>query len=114
MVCRSMSMRHIILTLSCVDIFCAHHMHFLFLTHFLLIIGAMKDNIDVLQKGVLVLLPEPDDRGRAIIYFNPSLKRGDDDTADKVFNIVFLFYILLQLSIKRPCVFPSVPKSQDY
>ena len=46
----------------------------------------MKDNIDILQRGVLVLLPEPDDGGRAIIYFNPSLKRGDDD--DKVFVVV--------------------------
>ena len=49
----------------------------------------MKDNIDVLQRGVLVLLPEPDDGGRAIIYFNPSLKRGDDD--DKV-CICWLFF----------------------
>ena len=49
---------------------------------FIDIIGAMKDNIDVLQRGVLVLLPEPDDGGRAIIYFNPSLKGKDDD--DKV------------------------------
>ena len=46
----------------------------------------MKDKLDVLHRGVLVLLPEPDDIGRAIIYFNPSLKRGDDD--DKVFMLV--------------------------
>ena len=44
----------------------------------------MRDNIDILQKGVLILLSEPDDRGRAIIYFNPSLKGKDDD--DKVFK----------------------------
>ena len=49
----------------------------------------MKDKVDDLKKGVLVLLPEPDERGRAIIYFNPSLKRGDDD--DKVFVVVFFF-----------------------
>jgi len=47
----------------------------------------MKDKVDVLKKGVLVLLPEPDERGRAIIYTNPSLL-GDGDTAEKVF---FLF-----------------------
>ena len=65
-------------------------MHF-FLTLLLSLynIGAMKDNIDVLHRGVLVLLPEPDDIGRAIIYFNPSLKRGDDD--DKVFVVVVFF-----------------------
>ena len=52
----------------------------------------MKDNIDLVRRGILVLLPELDDRGRAIIYFDP-LKR-DDDTADndKVFNIVGLFF----------------------
>lgn len=44
----------------------------------------MKDKVDVLKKGVLVLLPEPDDKGRAIIYTNLSLL-GDGDTADKVF-----------------------------
>jgi len=71
-------------------------MHFfltlLFCLIYLLIIGAMKDNIDDLQRGVLVLLPEPDDGGRAIIYFNPSLKRGDDD--DKVFVSYFLISIV--------------------
>ena len=55
----------------------------------------MKDKLDVLHRGVLVLLPEPDDIGRAIIYFNPSLKRGDDD--DKVFNMCWLF-LKFQLS----------------
>ena len=46
----------------------------------------MKDKVDDLKKGVLVLLPEPDERGRAIIYTNLSLL-GDGDTADKVFFI---------------------------
>ena len=50
----------------------------------------MKDKLDVLHRGVLVLLPEPDDIGRAIIYFNPSLKRGDED--DKVFNMLVLLF----------------------
>ena len=50
----------------------------------------MKDKLDVLHRGVLVLLPEPDDRGRAIIYFNPSLKRGDED--DKVFNMLVVVF----------------------
>ena len=70
---------------------------FFFLTHFfcpIYYLGAMKDNIDLVRRGILVLLPEPDDRGRAIIYFDP-LKR-DDDTADndKVFNIVGLFFLI--------------------
>lgn len=30
--------------------------------------GAMKDNIDLVKRGILVLLPELDDRGRSIIY----------------------------------------------
>ena len=68
---------------------------FLTLLLSLYIIGAMKDKLDVLHRGVLVLLPEPDDIGRAIIYFNPSLKRGDDD--DKVFNMCWLF-LKFQLS----------------
>ena len=65
------------------------------LSGILILLGAMKNNIDILQRGVLVLLPESDDRGRAIIYFNPSLKRGDDD--DKVFNMCWLF-LKFQLS----------------
>ena len=66
----------------------------------------MKDNIDVLHRGVLVLLPEPDDRGRAIIYFNPSLKRGIDED-DKVFNmlvVVFSISIIVQLSQTTLCI----------
>ena len=54
--------------------FCAYHMHFFLTLLFLslidillIFIGAMKDKVDVLKKGILVLLPEPDDRGRAII-----------------------------------------------
>jgi len=42
----------------------------------------MKDNIDIVKRGILVLLPELDDRGRSIIYANLSL-RGDGDP-DKV------------------------------
>ena len=42
----------------------------------------MKDNIDLVKRGILVLLPELDDRGRSIIYANLSL-RGDGDP-DKV------------------------------
>ena len=72
---------HFFLTL----LFCSIYLLILYI--FIDIIGAMKDNINVLQRGVLVLLPEPDDGGRSIIYFNPSLKRGDDD--DKVFVSCF-------------------------
>ena len=48
----------------------------------ILLLGAMKDNIDLVKRGILVLLPELDDRGRSIIYANLSL-RGDGDP-DKV------------------------------
>ena len=71
----------------------------------------MKDNIDVLQKEVLVLLPEPDDRGRAIIYFNPSLKRGDDDTANKVFNFALFCWLLICNFLKDLMYSPPFFKS---
>ena len=48
----------------------------------------MKDNIDLVKRGILVLLPELDDRGRSIIYANLSL-RGDGDP-DKVRILDFL------------------------
>lgn len=60
-------------------------MHFFSDTHFfcpIYYLGAMKDNIDLVKRGILVLLPELDDRGRSIIYANLSL-RGDGDP-DKV------------------------------
>ena len=80
--------------------FCAYHMHFFLTLLFLslidillIFIGAMKDKVDVLKKGILVLLPEPDDRGRAIIYTNLSLL-GEGDTAEKVFFFCIDYWFL--------------------
>ena len=60
----------------------------------ILLLGAMKDNIDLVKRGIFVLLPEPDDRGRSIIYANLSL-RGDGDP-DKVclyFRLMLLWLL---------------------
>ena len=66
----------------------------------------MKDKVDVLKKGILVLLPEPDDRGRAIIYTNLSLM-GEGDTAEKVCHSFAL--CLLVLLFERPHICYSLP-----
>ena len=35
--------------------------------------GAMSDRIEDIRKGFLILLPVLDERGRAIIYYDPAL-----------------------------------------
>ena len=37
------------------------------------VIGAMSDRIDDIRKGFMILLPELDEKGQAIIYVNPAL-----------------------------------------
>ena len=66
----------------------------------------MKDKVDVLKKGILVLLPEPDDRGRAIIYTNLSLM-GEGDTAEKV--CLFFCTVYCWLLFERPHICYSLP-----
>ena len=36
-------------------------------------IGAMSDRIEDIRKGFMILVPVLDEKGRAIIYFNPAL-----------------------------------------
>ena len=38
--------------------------------------GAMKDSIDALRMGVLIMLPELDDHGRAIIFYDSAALVG--------------------------------------
>jgi len=42
-------------------------------------IGAMSDHIESIKKGFLVLLPVLDEKGRAIIYGEPTLAEGEVD-----------------------------------
>ena len=67
----------------------------------------MKDKVDVLKKGVLVLLPEPDERGRAIIYTNLSLL-GGGDTAEKVF--FYLQCIVVTVNSLNDLIFVMLPR----
>lgn len=53
------------------------------------IVGAMRNNLDVLKKGILVLLPEPDEGGRAIIYANLSLKGDGDPEKVRYFGLYY-------------------------
>ena len=41
-------------------------------------IGAMSDHIESIKKGFLVLLPVLDEKGRAIIYGEPTMAEGVD------------------------------------
>ena len=41
--------------------------------------GAMSDHIESIKKGFLVLLPVLDEKGRAIIYGEPTLAEGEVD-----------------------------------
>ena len=98
--------------------FCAYHMHFFLTLLFLslidillIFIGAMKDKVDILKKGILVLLPEPDDRGRAIIYTNLSLL-GEGDTAEKVFFLLHCVLVTVNFLKTSYLSCPSVSVSK--
>jgi len=56
-------------------------------------IGAMSDHIESIKKGFLVLLPVLDEKGRAIIYGEPTLAEGE---VDKV-CMCFCMWVLLHI-----------------
>ena len=47
-------------------------------------IGAMSDRIEDIRKGFMILVPVLDEKGRAIIYFNPALM---EDKVEEVSTI---------------------------
>ena len=44
----------------------------------------MSDRIEDIRKGFLILLPALDDRGRAIIYYDPALTEDQQVVEDEV------------------------------
>ena len=46
--------------------------------------GAMSDRIEDTRKGFLILLPVLDERGRAIIYYDPALSEDQQVVEDEV------------------------------
>ena len=54
--------------------------------------GAMSDRIEDIRKGFLILLPVLDERGRAIIYYDPALSEEQQVVEDEVSRELILSF----------------------
>jgi len=58
----------------------------------------MSDRVESIRKGFLILLPVLDEKGRAIIYSQPTLMGGEKEIVEEVSCLLML--ICLSLSIE--------------